>query len=226
MSQRFPGDSFILDAEAQLSELLKRDPRALDALQRAFVANKQSSYVATRLAAMYERTGDVGAAVRVLKECLDANATDKDLHFRLGRLLEGVSGATGADVRYHLRNSFTTGDGRYDAQFWYARSEYLAGNPSAAMTLFRDLGEANVDYREKRQRRGRVTWARFRGVVDRVDDGYAFILKDGDGSRVYAARADAGNGGIWSSLLRQLRVSFELAFNYYGPVALDIRREN
>jgi hypothetical protein len=63
------------------------------------------------------------------------------------------------------------------------------------------------------------------GQLSRTEEAYAFIRKDGDGSVVYARRADDTRAAAWVDLRAHLRMSFELAFNYRGPVALDVKRE-
>jgi tetratricopeptide (TPR) repeat protein len=222
--QRFPGDEYLLDAEATFSKLFHDSPRAMTALKRAYGGSQRSPYIATRLARLYEEANDLGSAIKVLKDCLAANPRDKDTHYRLGRLLEKVPDSNRDEIRYHFREAFTRGDGRYDAQFWYARAEYLFGDTTKAMEIFRELDSANVPSHQKRTTRARVVGKRFAGSVDRSENSFGFIRKDGDGTRVYMRPEDC-DAPIWMTLRKHTRVTFELAFNFTGPVAISVRLE-
>jgi predicted Zn-dependent protease len=70
--QRYPGDSYLLEAEARLAERLSDSQRVVDALQRAFQANPRSSFIAIRLARCYERSGKSTSARKVLEDALGA----------------------------------------------------------------------------------------------------------------------------------------------------------
>lgn len=62
--QRFPGDGYLLEAEANLGTLLKNDERGRTALESVFETNPRSSFVALRLAAMYEKQSNENKATR------------------------------------------------------------------------------------------------------------------------------------------------------------------
>lgn len=222
--QRFPGDEYLLDAEAKFSKLFRDSPRAMAALKRAYGSSQKSPYIATRLAGLHEEQGDIPTAIGVLKDCLKANPRDKDMHYRLGRLLEKDPESNRDEVRYHFREAFTRGDSRFEAQFWYARAEYLFGEVAVASDIFRGLASAGVPSRQKWAARGKVAGRRFAGSVDRTESSFGFIRKDGDGARVYM-RPDDCESAIWLTLTRHTRVSFDLAFNFAGPIAISIRPE-
>jgi SIR2-like domain len=77
--QRFPGDSYLRETESQLAVLLKDDERVLRALENAFNANPRSSFVALRLASIYEARGRVDDARSVLGKAIGANNSDRRL---------------------------------------------------------------------------------------------------------------------------------------------------
>jgi tetratricopeptide (TPR) repeat protein len=219
--QCHPNDSYILDIEAKFAVLFQRNPDALAALRRAFSTNKHSTYIASRLAGLLENNGDRQSALSVLKEALDANPTDKDLHYRMGLLIEKTDPARTDDIIYHLRHAFVPNDTRCEAQFWYARAEFLYGDRVNAESIFRELADSNVDHREKVHRRSEPTDRIYYGTVDRMDTTYCFILRDGDGARVFARPADC-IPGEWGRFRRGARVRFCLAFNYYGAIAISL----
>lgn len=221
---RFPGDSYVLDAEAQLSELLGKHPRGLLALQVAFQKDKRNPYIASRLARMHEDAGRIDAAVEVLKECVEVNPSEKNINFRLAILLDKVPGTTTQDLKYYLRHSFTKGDSHYEAQFRYARLEFLDGNAGQAMEIFEQLASAPVPIRIRERPQGEVVGVRYSGIVVKLDESYVFLNRDGKASRIFAPR-DNIEPKTWAGLEFHSRVTFGLAFNYFGPIALNVKRE-
>jgi tetratricopeptide (TPR) repeat protein len=224
--QAFPNDSFLLNSEAEFCDVIQQDERGLSALRRAFASNKRSPYVALRLARLNERRGDMEGSLGVLRECADANPEDKDVQFRLGMLLVQTSGAP-ADIIHHLRRAFTKGDARYEAQFWHARALFLDSQRIEAGDWFRDLSDAQVASTAKHQARGLVEQdgraVRFAGRIDRPERFNVIIVRDGDQLRL-SGRRDSFLGD--SALLASgRRVTFELAFNYRGPIAVNIALE-
>jgi tetratricopeptide (TPR) repeat protein len=227
--QLFPDSDYLLDAEAKFNELIDRNPQALEALKRAFGRNKRSPYIASRLAKMYEHIEKNEEAIAVLKECVEANPSDKDINFRLAMVLSNTAHANEAEIKHHLRRSFTKGDNRYHAQFWYARCLYLEGDFEGANEIFKNLSDANIDIRLKREPRGKLKKdresVRYSGAVTRIEATYGFIQRDGYGDRIFIYRYH-NHALEWEKLEFQTRVTFELAFNYRGPVALEVMLES
>jgi len=226
--QAFPSDSFILDSESQFCHLIKNDPKAFESIKKAFISNKKSPYIASRLAKVYKDMGQVDEAIRVLKECLDINPSSKDIHFTLSKYLIEVNPDSSIDIIHHLRRSFTQGDINYNAQFWYARSLYIAGEIDEALRVFKALGDSKVSLILKKEPQATVTENNkpklFHGKVVKVEHSHAFIAKDGTGDKVFAYRF-SGNRKSWDQLNVEKRVIFELAFNYRGPVVTNIKLE-
>jgi cold shock CspA family protein len=162
-----------------------------------------------------------------LKECLDINPSDKDIHFTLAKYLIEIK-PDSPDIIYHLRRSFTPGDSNYNAQFWYARSLYLAGEISDALTVFKSLGDSNASMIFKKDPQATVIEnnmpKKYLGKVRNAEYAHAFIIKDGTGDGIFAYRFN-GNNSIWDQLKAEKRVVFEIAFNYRGPVAINIKPE-
>lgn len=225
--QSHPSDSYILDAESQFCHLIKADPKALDSLKKAFSSNKKSPYIASRLAKVYKEMGRDDEAMRVLKECLDINPSSKDIHFTLAKYLIDIK-PDSPDIIHHLRRSFTKGDVNYNAQFWYARSLYLSGQISEALDVFKSLGDSNASLILKKDPQAIVIENNmpklYIGKIRNVEYAHAFIIKDGTGDKIFAYRFN-GNDNIWDQLKAEKRVVFEIAFNYKGPVAINIQSE-
>ena len=227
--QSFADDTFILDAEARFAEMVDKSPKALEALKKAFKNNKRSPYIALRLAKMYERAGLSEQAIETLEQCLEENQNEKTVNFALATMLMRHKQEEQAEIKHYLRRAFTEGDTNYTAQFFYARCLYLEGNRSDAMQLFAKLADAPVDIKLKKGSRapvvdGNEIPVRFLGTVSRVESSYAFIIRDGPQDRLFA-HCLSSEPLFWNMLRMQLRVTFEIAFNYRGPVVVNLQPE-
>jgi tetratricopeptide (TPR) repeat protein len=232
--QEFPDESFLLDADSRFNQILKSNLTALDSLKKAFQSNKKSSYIALRLSNMYLGANDTENAIKVLKEAIENNPLDKELNFKLAMIFnDNPELYSKHEIKHHLRNSFTKGDSRFLAQFWYARFLYLENNIEEASEIFNELKNANTDVRTKKKPRGKVKKGNkndiFFGTVTKVEASYAFIKRDGIGDSVFVFRFNDGTcrkDFVWDEFETNIRVSFELAFTYYGAIALQIGEEN
>jgi cold shock CspA family protein/TolA-binding protein/sRNA-binding regulator protein Hfq len=227
--QAFPDSSHLLDEEARFSELVEKHPKAIESLERAFKANKRSPYIASRLARTYENEGKTDKAIKVLRECLDANPSDKYLNYRLAILLMKQTDTKSTDIKHHLRRSFTQGDSNYAAQFWYARLLYLEGELTEATEQFQRLSDVKIDIRIKKEPRGIVTDGeapiRFSGTITQMESSYGFLVRDGENDSFFT-HFSFSDASVWKKIKSQDRVTFEIGFNYRGPVALNIKPEN
>ncbi|HDH05359.1 MAG TPA: hypothetical protein ENH01_06575 [Nitrospirae bacterium] len=226
--QIFPNDSTILEVEASFFKLINDEPRAFEALKKAFATNKRSPYIALRLASMYAQTPNGAAAVDVIKEALDLNPGDRDLNFKLAMLLSDHASTNLSEVRHYLRRSFTNGDGRYSAQFWYARCTFLLNEIEEAMIIFKTLRNTNLNIALKRDPIGQVYRTtgeldEFQGVITRLELSYAFLRRDGTADDIFIYRYHQ-HGCDWADLCVGNRVAFNLAFTYRGPIAMNLRR--
>jgi tetratricopeptide (TPR) repeat protein len=227
-TQRFPGEQFIREAESRFAALIGMHERSLVALTKAFEANPRTPFVAIRLAKVHEAHGDRAKAIDVLKRSLDFNPGDKDLNFRLATLLSS-DGEITADVIHHLRRSFTRGDSRHDAQFAFARALYLDGKREDAAREFRELGSASVPPAVRDHPRGFVERngirARFSGTVARIEANFLFVHEEATNQRIFSSRRESV-ASTFDQLSWGEAVSFELAFNFRGPVACNVERRS
>lgn len=228
-TQAFPNSTFILDAEARFSSLIEKHPRVIEALEKAFSVNKRSPYIASRLAKTYESCNRIDDAIKALKECLDANPNDKLINYSLAMLLMKTENSNVAEIRHYLRRSFTEGDSNYVSQFWYARLLYLENERSEALELFHKLNDAKIDIRTKKEPRGLVREngkpKRFAGVVTQIESTYAFLTRDGENDSLFTYFS-YNEESVWSQLSSYGRITFEMEFNYRGPIALRIKPES
>jgi tetratricopeptide (TPR) repeat protein len=227
---RFPDDEFIRDAEARFQVMLNERPQALATLERVFAVNRHSPYIASRLARQYAESSQVEKAIETLREGLRNNPSNKELHFQLATCLAGTpQGWRHPDMKFHLKRSFTTGDSNFLAQFWYARLLFLEGAYQDAAVLFATLTDADLPQREKRVYRGPIvdesdSRKRLAGTVVKLEAGYAFVEIDSSRQPAFAP-GPASDTSDWSRLSRGSRATFELHFNYRGPVAVALQPE-
>ena len=222
-SQLFPGDSYLLESEADLASLLQDDDRAFESMLKAFEGNPRNSFGALRLAKVYERKHRVDDAKDVLRRGLDANGADKRLHFALARLLMQTPGVADAELSYHFKRSYTPGDSNYDAQLLYARSLFVQGEPEYR-TLFAALAKAQVSPQVKNRLLYPIPEKRFTGTVWRLEATHGFLTRDGMGDTIFMHISNA-NPGTWKTLANGDRVTFSLAFTFRGPAAFDVDSE-
>ena len=219
--QRFPDESYLLDAEARLAAMLKDSSRALAAMKRAFESNPLNGYIAGRLARAFEDSGDPESAQNVLTRAIEANPTDTGLHYRLAKLLMQRKPPDEPTIRYHLQRSFIEGDSNHEARLVYGRHLFLNGHLQEAETVYTGLRSARLPF-DRRTKPLFITDERFAGNVQRVEVSYCFIQRDGAGDRIFAHRKN-----VKKDLFRLLgvssRVTFKLGFSFSGPVAVDLQ---
>ncbi len=223
--QRFPNEEFILEIESKFNEIIKNKTNAKDLLEKAFKVNKSSPFIALRLASFYEKEGDLENSINVVKESLDLNSSDRDLNYKYAMLLEQREIPNYDDIKYYLRRSFTTGDSRFQSQLWYARALYLTNQLNDSREIFRTLSTVNADPEIKREPTGVVKLNKksvvFEGVVKSVELSYGFIRRDGYGDEIYFYRFE--DDYDWDAFKRGTPVTFNIAFNYRGSMAVHIK---
>ena len=226
--QRFPDDAYLLTAESDLGQLLSDDERSIRTLENAFTSNPHNPFIAVRLAKTLARTDRVDDALTVYKSALESGIVEKQVHFNYAKLLIEQKSLDHDDIEYHLRRGFTEGDGNTEAQFWYSRQLYINGKLEEAHRRFRDLRNARVNPALKRRARGEIysgeVTKKFTGRLEQLLPDYGFITRDGPSDRVYV-HINNVDESVWEKLRRNSRISFAIAFNFWGPVAVDIGLE-
>lgn len=229
--QQFPEQEFILEAESQFNKLLNHRPEAIELLEKAFVLNKRSPYLCLRLANLYEQNRYDEKAKTVMEETLKLIPNDKDVNYRYAMNLTKSKIPDLETIKHHLKRSFTKGDSRYQSQFWYARTIYLLGEIEEANQFFDTLKNISILPKLKSKPRGKVrqngSLVSFKGNVFKIESKYGFLTRDGIGDTIYFYRYEfaANYDSIWEKITTGTRVTFNLAFNYRGAVAVNIKLE-
>lgn len=224
--QRFPGESYLLDLEAKLANYLNDTPRALTALEKAFESNPGNGYVAVRLASRYGKEEERGKARNVLVRCLEHNPNSRIVHLQLAKsFIDEDAQANSDNIRSHLRSSFTDGDTNYDAQFWYARHEFLYGDQTRSAQTFARLSKAKVSPEARNRARApicsdRVGKRRFEAFVTNVHDSFCFVRVPDLNAEVFVHHS-AFEEKEWQSIRPNQIVFLTVAFNFRGAIGVD-----
>ena len=221
--QLFPESSEILATEAIFRDQLNQTSRAHEALERAFNLNPRQDWLAARLARRYVGMRDTENGRRVLETCLRDNPGSKIVHLEMGKILV-TAGDLGAALE-HFRRSFTEGDNYFEGQFWCARELFLQGHFDESKRLFSAINtRAPGRYRTQGgafvEREG--TMVLYDGLVQRKEEGYAFIQLVQFAQDVFASRAES-EAMEWDALHSGARVKCGLAFSRRGGRAVRVR---
>ncbi len=219
--QMFPESPELLTVEASFREWLDENAKARETLERAFEMNPAQDWLAVRLSQKYQASGEVKKSKEVLESCLRDNPSSKTAHLEMGRILMGTDNNTALE---HLRRSFTEGDNRYEAHFWYARELFLQHHFDEANRRFTTLherapGRFRLQSAAEVRREGALTI--YSCHVQRKEEGYAFLRLDEFPTSVFASRADS-RPGEWEQLNSGARAECALAFNRRGPRAIAV----
>lgn len=224
--QVFPNDSTILEIESNFCKLIDNEPRAFQCLSHAFSLSKSNPFIALRLAGMHYHSKRIDEAIIILKEALEVNSSDKELNYKIAMYLMEKGNYNLQEVAHYLRRSFTQGDRRYAAHFWYARTLYLMNDIDESLKIFKDLKELNINIKLKREPMGFVCEDNskillFSGEIIKVEASHAFIRRDRISDVIFIYRY-SNEALEWEDLKNGTRVSFNLAFTYRGPVGLNV----
>lgn len=224
--QLFPDEVFLLEVESQFNELIERNVQAQEALEKAFQLNPSSPFICLRLANFYESKGKLDKAIAACKETLKTNSIDRDVNFKLGMLLSKELQPNYGDILHFFRKSFTKGDARYLAQMWYARTCFITRDFATANEIFEHTGRARVAPEVKYKPRGIMKNGNgelsFNGTVVRKEITHAIIRRDDFGDMIYCNRIFEEKN--WEKFDSYNRVSFKLAFNYKGALAIEVKK--
>lgn len=218
--QRFPGDSHLLGAEADLASLLNQSKRAQKALETAFNANPRNGFIASQLARIHRECGKAEEAKIVLKKAIEANRNDRKLHFGYAYLLVDAEGSSHDEIVYHLDRSFAPGDTNFQARLLLGRQHYIAKDFERSKEVFRELSKMRAPA-EVRNRLYRPLASDFTGTVTKVEATYCFIERTSTNDWVFAYR-DNIDDEVWRQLIPNAKVQFKIGFTFRGSSAFDI----
>ncbi|MDA2935139.1 SIR2 family protein [Acidobacteria bacterium AH-259-D05] len=225
--ERFPDNGQLLSLEADYLEMMNEYEQAELALRRAFSANPRQDWIAARLAKRLLSVQKTDEAEEILRKCLSENPNSKRVHFALGKLyLDHGSEKEQKFVADHLRRSFAEGDSNYDAQFWYARHQFLLGNHDEAEKHFSRLQHAPIPANIRNTVRGVVRQSDgsatgFQGIVTKKEATYMFIRCADFETNIFA-HISTTSEKEWEHIKINSEVSFTVGFTMRGAIAASV----
>lgn len=227
--QEYPGESYFNTLESKFYELLKKEERAIKALEKAFENNPRNKYIAIRLAKFYKEQDNVNKAIDIIKKAIESNRGDQQLNYRLAMLLKETKEVTNENLLYYLRRSFTPGDGKLEAQFWYARYCFVSDNDEKiqeSKEIFKQLQEKDfIPYKKSMEIKSVIKEPEqphyFEGILEKKLNTFGFIRRDGRGDEIFIHSSNI-NPRLWAKISRGSRIKFAIGFNYKGPLAVEI----
>ncbi len=219
--QRFPGDTYMLDADRSLASLLGRGERQRSALTRIVASNPRHTASAVRLARYHRHAGQDSDALGVLQRALEARRDDKGLHYEYAKTLMDLCPDEHGEILYHLERSFQPGDRNYEARILYARQLYIAARLDASRAVLRELQAANIPPGLRNKARFPLPET-YRGKVVRVEASYCFVQRDGIADQIYAHKSDFADD-LWTTVTKGARLAFRIGFTAQGARAIDVQ---
>ena len=227
--QRFPDEERLLTAEARFREILNDHDRAFAALQAAFDKNPRSEWIAMRMSRRLAEIGNLNGAKDVLMKCRAEKPNSKPISFALARfLMANGDGEERSRVLQLLRSSFSDGDTRFEAQYWYGRELWLRGRQREAEAVFASLGQAEMSPSTRNKVRGLIRDETGRveqimATIRKKEEAYLFASAEGFPRDVFCHAAQAPND-LWDQLRLGDRIRLEVGFSMRGPSAHVVGR--
>lgn len=222
--QHFPEDEKLLSFEAELSKFLNNTPRALRALERAYAKNRDSVYTTIRLARHYlQNIGTRDQAFQMMRKLVLDQPLSKEAHFELARMLGQINEVeNSSEIGQHLKRSFSAGDSHLEAQFHYARHQFLFGTAEDARREFASLSKVSLSPNVMQQVRaeikdlaGNPIW--YDGVVVSLHESFAFIRSSDFQGSLFMHFKSLGTSNDWEAVRVGTKIRFTLGFSYKGP---------
>ena len=183
--------------------------------------------MAVRLAERFWEEGKREEARATLAKCLESSPTSRVVHLHLAKYLIDENARDNYDgIRSHLRASFTEGDTNYDAQFWYARHEFLYGDRAISERIFNHLSKARVSPEFRDKSRAPIVDSsgvvvRFEGQIVGIRDAYCFARVQDLNTNVFIHHSQFDDSN-WSRIHINQRLRLSVRFNFRGSVGTEV----
>lgn len=224
--EAFSNEPHLMTLQADFFSILSQADKALNALRKAFDNNPRSLLAAIRLSDVLFSKAKYEEAEKVLTDCLEYHTANRDLHYRLAltfiKRAPNSHEVYGETILFHLKRATSLGDKNHNRQFWLARQFWLLGEFDNAERIFNELKDTRSSYTRKSQERGKVLSESgdaviFYGVVKMTSSSWGYLTIESKEVDAHFTIADGQH------LKKGDRVSFNLAFNFFGPVAKNLQ---
>jgi tetratricopeptide (TPR) repeat protein len=224
--QRFPEDYFLTNIRADLHLALSEQPKAIALLSRTHEKQPSNELIALRLARQYVSSGNAQPAISVLRRTTSLVPGSKPINFELASLLiANDEHAHLPEIAGLLRRSFSDGDSNFEAQFWFARHEFLFGDKTKAERIYSSFSTRAHPYVDTAKRRAPArgpdgTPQRFDGSITSLKGDFAFVSCSQLGSSLYLHRTEMKDD-CWPRIRVGDRLRFKVGFSFRGPACID-----
>lgn len=227
-SQRFPEDPFLTGLKARLHSTFSEHPKAIAILSRTNEKNPANESVASRLARELWGSNERQKAIEVLRKAAKLSPSSKVLSFELAlKLLQSNEAQHIGEIGPLLRRSFSDGDSHFEAQFWYARHEFLHGDKAKASKIYGQFVKRSHPYVDTTTKRGLAVGPdgsikEFSGTVLRLQGDFAFVSCPAVSSTIYLHRTEMKREA-WTAIHVGDAITFRLGFSFRGPACVEAR---
>lgn len=194
-------------------------------IEAAYKNNPNSTYTALSLAKLKESSLGFEAALKILSDSIERNPSSKQLHLNIAKLcIRNKENEYIQFIDTNLRKAFSDGDSNYEAQFWYARQNYLYGDVNKARKIYLAIRDSKLPNTFKDKKRGVVCNSEgkettYYGLVARSTESFCFVNCPEFGEDIFIHYSAFGDKE-WDKVVPGVKVSFELGFRLRGPVGV------
>ena len=228
---RFPEDSYFNELDKRFKRILNDHDGYVKAAQASYDQGHRTPDRAMTLARILSDDGDLNGAIKILKEAIGDNRSNKKLYFQYAELLR----KTDKEVQSHIlafnyKRGFNPNDTNYIAQFWFARFAFLSHDKKEvdkAIETFSNLKFAEEGSKAKTVIRdidmGNDSYISYRGSISKTIYEYGFLNLDNKDLSIYFKKDDMLDKDIWSLLEVGQRLEYNMGYNFFGPTAVNIK---
>jgi hypothetical protein len=219
--QKYPYQEFILTVEAKFKQTFDKKPEALQLLLKAHELNPGSPFIVSRLVAMLYEANMPEKVGTIIEKSLKFLAGDKELNLIYAQFLIKTKPSEFSLINHHLGKAYTENDNRHYALYLHAKTLYISGAVEQSLIKFKKLWQLSIDPEIKQR------------VYDFVEhDGqkviYEGVIKDFFYSHGWLIRNHTSDEIFFhtnstNSIRIRDHVSFNLGFNYGGPIAVNVK---
>ena len=220
-----PGDGAMTLLRSDFLKRIGELPSALSVLERFHKSNPNNTAISRVLAEALSTGTELERGIEILRATVLASPGDMAANLAFAKLLMHQDEEANANITLsYLRRSFSDGDTHYEARLLYARACMLYGDIKRGEEEFDLLRRIYIQSRDRPVAPVKVAGngpKRFSGTVISMGGGFAFLKSPELRFNVFFSKGSLA-GGIWQTLSKGKPVAFALAFNYRGPIALDV----
>lgn len=227
--RRNPGDGAMTLLRSDFLRRIGQFPNAVSVLERFHKNNPNNTSISRVLAESLSTTNDLERGIEILRATVLLAPSDMAANLAFAKLLakqnEEVNAAA---ILSYLRRSFSDGDTHYEARLMYARASLLYGDVQRGEAEFELLRRVYVENHDRPTAPVELPGngpKRYGGTMLSKGAGYGFIKSPELRFNVYFRKSSLISN-CWGTIDRGTSVTYVLAFNYRGPVAIEVEAQS